>query len=67
MSYPVTTVFHIQSLWEKRIGITYVLLVGFCITYGTTVISLGFVANDFQGKPYLPADCGPFQASLAES
>ncbi|KAF9782970.1 hypothetical protein BJ322DRAFT_1158656 [Thelephora terrestris] len=43
-----TVTFHIQSVWEKRRSVTYALLVGFCITYGVTVVCAGLVINDLQ-------------------
>lgn len=43
-----TVTFHIQSIWDKRTAITYALLVGFIITYGVTMVCVGFVVKDLQ-------------------
>jgi len=43
-----TVTFHIQSIWEKQKGVTYALFVGFCITYGVTIVCAGLAINDFQ-------------------
>jgi len=44
----VTVIFHVQSIWEGRRAITRALFAGFTITYAVSVVSAGFVANDFQ-------------------